>query len=174
MRGDTKINGPVSNADTTQYLAEKKYRLYTANAAISVGMQVSLAAGDTTCKKVVKTPTTTTTDHIAIGIYEGIGGTGTNAPTADADGTATGLKGKAAITNDLIQITVFGPALALADLAAQWADQDVLVASTATAGYLATAGGTLTAGIRPLVVAKEAAVTSTYTVRTKTVMVLGG
>lgn len=166
MRGDTKINGIVSNADTTQYLAEKKYRLYTANAAISVGMQVSLATGDTTGKKIVKTPTTTTTDHVAIGVYEGIGGTG-------ADATLSGLTGKAAVTNDLVQITVLGPVVALADLNAQWTDHDVLVASTTTAGYLSSGGATLTAGIRPLAIAKEAAVTSTFTNLAKAVYVFG-
>lgn len=162
-----KILGPVSNADTTQFAAEKEQRVFTAAANISVGMTVALTSGDTTGTKVVKTQALATQDHLVVGVYEGIGGTG-------ADTTATGATGKDAVTNDIISVTTLGIASALI-----WAqttttiDNNILILSLTSGkdGYLEEGGQTLTAGVVPAFITKEAASATTSTVTTKKVWV---
>ena len=162
-----KILGPVSNADTTQFAAEKEQRVFTAAANISVGMVVALTSGDTTGTKVVKCQALATQDHLVVGVYEGIGGTGT-------DTTATGATGKNAVTNDIIMVTTLGIASALI-----WAqttattDLNILIPSLTVGkdGYLEEGGQTFTAGAVPAFITKEAAATTTGTSITKKVWV---
>lgn len=82
------------------YGAERVEVFYKAGGAITVGAPVMIDVSDTTAKTVV-TGTTTTKTPLMVGVYEGKGGTG----TATA---VSGLTGNAAVTGDIILVTVHG------------------------------------------------------------------
>jgi len=148
----TKILGPISSADTTQQQAERETRVFTAGAAISVGMLVGIASGDTTGTKVVKVPAAAGSDHILVGVYEGVGGSGSDTATS-------GCTGKDAVTNDIISVTCLGIASVLVYAnTTTIADLDVLVPSVTgnKPGYMESGGTSLTAGLQAPVIAKEA------------------
>lgn len=69
---------------------------------MTVGWPVRIDPATTTPYGGVAIGCTTTYDHAIIGIYAGVGGTG-------ADTTTSGLTGKAATTDDAIEVVLEGP-----------------------------------------------------------------
>lgn len=84
---------------------EKGIGAFRAGAAISVGYSVMTHVSDTTGKSVIAR--TVALQHLLTGIYEGSGGSG-------AQTSVSGLTGRDAVTGDVVWITCYGPALALA------------------------------------------------------------
>lgn len=155
----TEALGMVANADTTLHQGESIDMLFEADAAISVGACVAYDTGNTAAKLVVTTPAAATSDHRAIGIYTGQGGTG-------AETTISGLKGRAAVDGDHIWVRVFGVASTIVDaVTTQIADGDILVPHLTTAGILNNSGTTLTASLVPMFTALEALATGTTAVK---------
>lgn len=99
IRNDHQTTAPAFAAP------EKGIGAFRAGAAISVGRSVMTDVADTTGKSVIHR--TVALQHLLTGIYEGVGGSG-------AATTTTGLTGKDAVTGDVVWITCYGPALALA------------------------------------------------------------
>lgn len=82
------------------YGAERVEMFYKAGGAITVGAPVMIDVSDTTAKTVV-TGVGAAKSRLMVGVYEGKGGTG----TATA---VSGLTGNAAVTGDIILVTVHG------------------------------------------------------------------
>lgn len=82
------------------YSAEKVEVMYKAGGAITVGAPVMIDVSDTTGKTVV-VGASAAKSRLMVGVYEGKGGTG-------AATTVSGLSGNAAVTGDIILVTVHG------------------------------------------------------------------
>lgn len=146
----SKINGPTSLADTTLYMCESVDAWFEADGAIPVGSAVMLKASNPTGKLVVAlTANSATTDHLAIGAYTGIGGSG-------ALTTVPGLSGKAAVDGDIIKLRVYGIAEMLVSGATDVVAGDPLTFHGTTDGVLIQGTTTAEAGIRHPFVAMEA------------------
>lgn len=141
-----------------------------ANGSIQVGLVVGHLA-TTTCnptgaaitnvsRPVVVTPVgaSASSDHLAIGVYEGRG-----RPSGLAT-TFTGLSGQHAITGDEILVTVYGLAKAKVEGSTTAADPgNALTPSTVTAGELKSLGVTFDAGDNPMFLHQDSQVTTTVT-----------
>lgn len=152
MLGSSNIQGPISSADTTNFAGEKIQVVCEAGAAISVGNTVMLAGSDTTGKKVIKTTTTIANcANLVVGIYEGVGGTG-------SETTTSGASGRDAVAGDTIYVTRYGKAAALVDgtTGAATTDGLILTMSTATAGVLNRQTTAVTNGVGHPFVALQA------------------
>ena len=118
-----------------------------AGSALAVGKAVML---DTASDSIFKaTALTTAADHAFFGIYEGVGGTG-------AAATITGLTGNAALTGDIVEITIGGPAKVLAYDTTGNAPVAYGPASFAVTAGIATLAAALAAGICARVTFREA------------------
>lgn len=106
--------------------AEEVFMTFKAGGAVTVGTVVSIDRTDSTGKKVVTSTTAATTRLMCVGAFEGVtNGKGTAT-------TVTGLTGRAAVTDDHIEIKVFG--------------KTALVTGPQTSSDLSTSGLALTMG----------------------------
>lgn len=104
--------------------ADNVHSSVIADGAVSSATLVMHQTNDTTCTKVITC--TTTDDHAVVGLYEGLGGSGALA----AGATTVNIGGKNAVTNDVIDVLVYGRGFAI-------------TRSTDTTGYAATTLTTL-------------------------------
>lgn len=105
----------------------KEEMLAIASAAISVGHAVQIDTGDSSgatepfgrkVKSAVDGTTASVDERMTVGIYEGFGGTGAvNTALTYVGATSTAVPGKAAVTGDLVRITVRGYGFAWASAA---------------------------------------------------------
>jgi hypothetical protein len=124
-----------------------------------VGVQPDQLAASTGRKVIT---CTTALDHNLCGIFEGDGN------PSGSKGTVTGLgKGanRAAVTNDIVLITVYGSAVGVLDTVAAATAGDPLKISTGTNGFLvATATSSVWAGlVSPLILCGTASNAATAT-----------
>lgn len=129
-----RLGFPNGNSSTDTFdTAEKVEGWFQAGEAIAVGVgtMIDIGGAATAGRKVLTV--TTGDDHCINGIFEGDG-----FPTG-AKSTTTGLgKGpnRAAVTSDIILVTLYGPAVAILDTQTAASAGDNLYVSTATNGYL--------------------------------------
>jgi len=148
----TRLGGITYANDTVLANADKIECIFEANGAITVGSSVIHENTSVNGTLVVIGSTAAdiaTSDHKFVGIYEGIGGSGTLT-------TTSGLTGRAAADGDIIMVTTYGPAIALvsgetADVAAGSA----LTLSTTVNGEIVNLGTTFDAGDVPMLIACE-------------------
>lgn len=98
-----------------------------ASAAINVGNTVQIDVGDGSgatvpfgrkVKKAVSGTAVSADERSTLGVYEGLGGTGTvNSALTYVGATGTAVPGKAAVAGDLIRVTIRGYAFAWASAA---------------------------------------------------------
>lgn len=88
----------------SMYGTEKVEMLFKAAGAIPVGVTAALVGTDAAGQTVIAG--TSALGNLVVGLYEGVGGTGTAT-------TVSGLSGNAAVSGDLISLTVYGKGVAI-------------------------------------------------------------
>ena len=145
----SRLGGITSDNDSALPQAENIEVLFEADDDISVGMIVGHDTGSTTGTLVVPVVAGHQDDHRFVGIYEGKGGSGSATTTADCSGND-------AVDGDVILVTAYGTALALAtNEGGAWVDGDPCTPSLTTAGEVCGGSSTLTAGLCSPLVALE-------------------
>lgn len=125
---------------------------YTASGAIPVGSCVRLVAAANTDGSLVAMTTATTDNEAAVGIYEGVGGTG-------ADATVAGTSGRAAVDGDRVLITAHGIAMALQDGGVTDTVVGEALYPEATSGYLIGGAAAVDLGGKATFLCQEAVTT---------------
>ena len=132
----TRISGITAGSNDTLTNGEKIEALYVAGGALLTGSPVIIHFANGTAANRSKTVIASTTAGAlaAVGVYEGLGGTGAvTAETLSNDSTLG--TGRDALTGDIVYVTVFGEALALVEGTTDVVAGDALTLTTTAAQF---------------------------------------